>query len=65
MPTEFQEKLRSLAFSTRRGSTERRVIRDETDGSVAGVQTEHWDDHVDAEARLKPIRVKARRVGRP
>jgi hypothetical protein len=62
MATPYQEKLRSLAFSTRRGTSERRVIRDETDGSVAGIQTEHWDDHVDAEARLKPIKVKARRV---
>jgi hypothetical protein len=57
---------RNLSFGvlSRRGSTERKVVTDERDGSVAGTQTEHWDDHVDAEVRLKPIRLKARRVAR-
>jgi hypothetical protein len=65
MSEEYREKLRTLGFSTRRGTSERHVIRDERDGTVAGIQTDHWDDRVDAKVRLKPIRVKARRVGRP
>jgi len=55
----------SFGVLSRRGSTERKAIADERDGSVAAVQTEHWDDHVDVVARPKPIKVKARKVERP
>jgi hypothetical protein len=55
---EFQEKLKSLSFGKKTGQSERKVITDERDGSVAGVITEHWDGS-DAAARPKSIRVKA------
>lgn len=62
----YREKLESLGFSTRRGSTQDRVIRNDRDGSVAGRETEHWDGHVDATAMIQPVRAKAkmRRVSR-
>jgi|KBSSwiStaDraftv2_1062776.scaffolds.fasta_scaffold96053_4 hypothetical protein len=56
---EFQEKLKSLSFGRKTGQSERKVITDERDGSVAGVVTEHWDGSSDAAARPKSIRVKA------
>jgi hypothetical protein len=59
---EFKEKLRSLNFGTKTGQSERKVVTDERDGSVAGVVTEHWDGRTDAAARPKPIRVKAQLV---
>ena len=56
---EFQEKLKSLSFGRKTGQSERKVITDERDGSIAGVVTEHWDGSSDAAARPKSIRVKA------
>jgi hypothetical protein len=55
----------SFGVLSRRGSAERRPVIDDADGTVAGHQTEHWDDHVDAEVRMSPIKVKARKVERP
>jgi hypothetical protein len=43
---------------SRRGSSERRVIRRDDDGTVAGVETEHWDDHVDAVVTPKSLRLE-------
>ena len=60
--SEYGEKLKSLSFGTKRGQSERRVINDERDGSVAGVEVEHWDGSKDAAARPKPITVKAQLV---
>jgi hypothetical protein len=60
--SDYADKLKSLSFGTKRGQSERRVITDERDGSVAGVQTEHWDGSQDAAARPKTIRVKAQLV---
>jgi hypothetical protein len=42
---------------TRKGTTERRPVRDEVDGGIAGVHVEHWDDHVDAIALAKRARL--------
>ncbi len=59
---EYQEKLKSLGFGTKRGQSEKRILTDERDGTVAGVETEHWDGSQDAAARPKTIRVKAQLV---
>lgn len=57
-PTDW----RNLSFGvmSRRGSSDRRPVTDERDGSIAGHQTEHWDGRVDATARMKPTRLKVR-----
>lgn len=60
--SEYAEKLKSLSFGTKRGQSERRIIPDERDGSVAGVETEHWDGSTDGAARPKSIRVKAKLI---
>ena len=60
--TEYQDKLRSIGVSRRRGSSERKPVIDERDGSQAGYHVEHWDDRQDAVAQPKPIRVRARIV---
>lgn len=56
----YREKLESLGFGTKRGKSQRKRVVNERDGSTAGIETEHWDGSQDAEARPKPIRVKAR-----
>jgi hypothetical protein len=62
--TEYGDKLKTLNFGTKVGTkpSEKRMITDERDGSVAGVETEHWDGSKDAAARPKSIRVKAQLV---
>ena len=60
--TQYQDKLRSIGVSLRRGSSERKPVIDERDGSQAGYHVEHWDDRQDAVAQPKPIRVRARIV---
>ena len=62
MSDEYREKLKTLGFGTKRGQSERRIVRDERDGSVAGVETENWDGSQDAAARPKHIRWPANRV---
>ena len=58
---EFQEKVRTIGVSRRRGSTERKPVIDERDGTVGGYHVEHWDDSQDAVVAAKPIRYPARR----
>jgi hypothetical protein len=61
---EFKEKLRSLSFSKgNRGGTKTTIIQRDDNGKIAGKQTEHWDDHVDAVAHAPALRVKAKMVG--
>lgn len=60
--SEYGDKLKSLSFGTKRGQSERRVVVDERDGSVGGIETEHWDGSKDAAARPKSIRIKAQMV---
>lgn len=59
MAETYRDKLESLGFATKRGQSERKRVVDERDGSTAGVHVEHWDGSQDAQARPKPIRVKA------
>lgn len=41
-------KYASVGFMTRRGSKNSTKVRRDSDGSVGGVRTEHWDGRVDA-----------------
>jgi hypothetical protein len=41
-------KYSSVGFLTKRGMTNRTTVRRDVDGSVGGVQTEHWDGRIDA-----------------
>lgn len=53
MSTKWQEK--GIGVMRRRGTSERKPVIDERDGTVGGHQTTHWDDRVDAEVNLKPV----------
>jgi len=55
---EFQAKLRSLGFPRRVGTSQRKEVTDERDGTLGGFQTEHWDDSQDAEVHLKTVHVR-------
>lgn len=52
---EYQEKLRSLGWSLRRGTANRVPVISEDTGHVTGYQTTHWDDHQDAEVIPEPV----------
>lgn len=53
---------KGVGFLKGRGSSQKRVVTDERDGSVAGVEHERWDGSQDATVRPKPIHVKAKRI---
>lgn len=55
---DFIEKARTIGVSLRRGSSERKPVINEDDGTRAGYHVEHWDDHKDAVAQPKPIELK-------
>lgn len=59
---EYQEKIRTIGVSTRRGSSRRKNVIDERDGSVGGYHVEHWDDRQDAVVQPKTLRVKAKLI---
>jgi hypothetical protein len=56
--TEFMEKARTIGVSLRRGTSEKKPVINEDDGTRAGYHIEHWDDHQDAVAQPKPIELK-------
>ncbi len=54
----YKEKLKSLGFNHRhRGGTKTWKVTDDRDGTVAGYQTERWDDSVSANVFAKPINI--------
>ena len=57
---EFMEKARSIGVSLRRGTSEKRPVTDERDGSIGGYHTVHWDDSQDAHVLLKPVAASAK-----
>lgn len=59
MTTRWQAK--GVGISLRKGTSQKKPVIDERDGTIAGFEREHWDDHQDAHARIKPIRLKAGR----
>ena len=58
---EFQEKVRTIGVSLRRGTSERKPVVNEEDGGVGGYHVEHWDDSQDAVVAARPIKYPARR----
>ena len=56
MPTKWQEK--GVGFSLRIGSkpTNKKAVVDEHNGTIGGFETEHRDDHQDAEILAKTVR---------
>lgn len=60
--TVDKEKLQSLGFPRKMGKTERKVVKNEDDGSDAGYHDVHWDGSQDAHVTPKPVAVKAKVV---
>ena len=58
MATKWQAK--GVGVSLRRGSSQKKPVQNEDDGTRAGYHIEHWDDHQDAVAQPKPIKMKPR-----
>ena len=59
---DYQEKLRSLGFSTKRGTSKRVDKVNEDTGKPAGYEVEHWDDARDAVVTPAPLKYKIGRA---
>jgi hypothetical protein len=55
---EFMEKARTIGVSLRRGSSHKKPVVNEDDGTKAGYHVEHWDDRQDAVATPKTHHMK-------
>jgi hypothetical protein len=58
MATKWQEK--GVGISLRHGTSQKKPVRNEDDGTQAGYHVEHWDDSQDAIAQPKTIPLKTR-----
>jgi hypothetical protein len=58
--TEFAEKAKTIGVSLRRGTSARKPVINEDDGTRAGFHLEHWDDRQDAVVTPKPVKLKVR-----
>ena len=58
--TEFAEKAKTIGVSLRRGTSAKKPVQNEIDGSIGGYHVEHWDDSQDAVVQPKTIQVKAK-----
>jgi hypothetical protein len=61
MSTKWQEK--GVGVSLRRGSSQKKSVTNEDDGTRAGYHVEHWDDRQDAVAQPKALQVKMKVTG--
>ena len=57
MPSQQQEKWRSIAAPRKLGQSERQPVTDERDGTKAGEHIVHWDGRQDAIARPREITI--------
>ncbi len=53
----------SVAVLRRRGTSEAKVVRRDSDGSVGGVQVEHWDGRVDAKVVPESVELRVLKEG--
>jgi hypothetical protein len=61
MTTKWQAK--GVGVSLRRGSSQKKPVTNEDDGTRAGYHVEHWDDRQDAVAQPKALQVKMKVTG--
>jgi hypothetical protein len=54
----YIEKIRSIGVSLRKGTSERKPVTNEDDGTQAGYHVEHWDDSQDAVAQPKTVKLR-------
>ena len=61
----FREKLDSLSFSHKhRGKSNTTPVVRDTDGTVGGERTEHWDDRVDMKVTKADIHINPNLIAR-
>ena len=58
MADDFKEKLRSLSFPRKLGSTERKPVVNEYTGEIGGHHDVHWDGSQDAHITPKTVQLK-------
>jgi hypothetical protein len=61
MSTKWQDK--GVGVSLRRGSSQKKPVQNEDDGTRAGYHVEHWDDRQDAVAQPKALQVEMKVTG--
>jgi hypothetical protein len=52
---EFVEKAKTIGVSLKRGTSRKKPVISEQDGTQAGYHVEHWDDRQDAVVQPKTI----------
>lgn len=52
---EFIEKAKTVGVSLKRGTSRKKPVIHEGDGSQAGYEVEHWDDRQDAVVQAKTV----------
>jgi hypothetical protein len=58
----YRDKLRSVSFGRRHGTTETRVVTRDDNGKPAGYQVQHWDGRVDAVVTPSRLALKSKQV---
>jgi hypothetical protein len=58
MTTKWQAK--GIGVSLRRGTSQKKPVTNEDDGTRAGYHVEHWDDRQDAVAQPKRVESKTK-----
>jgi hypothetical protein len=61
MTTKWQAK--GIGVSLRRGSSQKKPVTNEDDGTRAGYHVEHWDDRQDAVAQPKALQAEMKVTG--
>lgn len=56
-------KSKGVGFLKRKGTSEKKPVIDERDGSVGGYHLEKWDDSQDAVVNAKAVRRQAKKMG--
>jgi hypothetical protein len=60
--TAYGDKLRSLGFLSKKGTSNKKPVIDERTGKVGGFHEEHWDDSQDATVLPQSIHVEAKLI---
>lgn len=59
MNDDFKDKLQSLSFPRKSGQIERKPVRNELTGGIAGYHDVHWDGRQDAIITPDPVTARA------
>lgn len=56
--SKFSDKAKTIGVSLRRGTSRRKPVINENDGTQAGYHVEHWNDRQDAVVQPKTLEME-------